>query len=304
MDVVSPPEDLARIRRWAWVSAVANAGLIITGGLVRLTKSGLGCPTWPKCRESYLPDDALGIHGLIEFGNRALTFVLVALAIVTFVVALRSRGPVRRPAIGLSLGIGLGIIGQALVGGLTVLSKVNPWVVSLHLVLSLVLVALCLKLVDVATRRPALGVGRWARRVVLAVVVAAYVVMALGTVVTGAGPNSGDDAARRSGLDLYTTARIHAFAVWALVALSVVALALLWRTAARGPALNVVGIELFQGAIGYWQYFAGLSWGLVAFHMVGVAAFALAVPRLWFAVRSLHADKTNQPDPQPSAVAA
>jgi cytochrome c oxidase assembly protein subunit 15 len=120
---------------------VANVGIVITGGAVRLTGSGLGCPTWPTCTDaSYVPTGAMGVHGAIEFGNRTLTFVLAAVAIAAFVLALREH-PRRSRVVRLSVLSGLGIPAQALVGGLTVLTHLNPWVVGLHFLASMAVIA-------------------------------------------------------------------------------------------------------------------------------------------------------------------
>ena len=131
-----------RIRVFAWASLVSQIVIIGTGGAVRLTGSGLGCPTWPRCTEdSFISTPEMGIHGIIEFGNRLLTFVLAIIAIVMFLLLLRLRR--ERPELfRLSVALGLGIPGQAVIGGITVLTNLNPWVVGLHYVLSLVLVGL------------------------------------------------------------------------------------------------------------------------------------------------------------------
>ena len=135
----------ARLRRqdewltgWAWASIVANCVIVVTGGVVRLTGSGLGCPTWPRCtEESFTPHGAYDVHQAIEFGNRMLTYVLVAVAVGTFVAAWQSgRRDLRR----LALVMALGIPAQAVIGGITVLTDLNPWIVSLHLLCSLVII--------------------------------------------------------------------------------------------------------------------------------------------------------------------
>ena len=134
------------IKRWAPASLAANVGIIWTGALVRLTKSGLGCPTWPQCNAgSYVPVPESGVHGVIEFTNRTLTFVLVALSIGLFLAALRAVRDGRRPRrlVPLTITIGLGIIAQAVIGGICVLTQLNPWVVGLHMVASVVLI-ICL----------------------------------------------------------------------------------------------------------------------------------------------------------------
>ncbi len=127
------------LRRFAWATLVANVALVVTGGAVRLTGSGLGCPTWPRCNGgSFTPHGTIGPHQLIEFGNRTLTFVLVAIAVATFVAARQSG---RRDLLRLSVVLGLAIPAQAVLGGITVLTDLNPWVVSFHLLLSLAIVS-------------------------------------------------------------------------------------------------------------------------------------------------------------------
>lgn len=127
--------------RWAWASLIANIGIIVTGAVVRLTESGLGCPTWPRCTaQSFVPHQSLGIHGAIEFGNRLLTYVLVVVAVATWIAVWRWAGStraLRQLATALALGIPL----QGVIGGITVLTNLNPWIVALHLLLSFALVS-------------------------------------------------------------------------------------------------------------------------------------------------------------------
>ena len=132
-------------------SLVANIGIVVTGGVVRLTSSGMGCPTWPRCTEdSYVSHPELGIHGAIEFGNRLLTFVLVAVALLTFVAAAalprRAQGK-RRDLRWLAAGLALGIPAQAVIGGISVWTHLNPFVVALHFLVSMVLIALSVWLI-------------------------------------------------------------------------------------------------------------------------------------------------------------
>src|SRR5690606_5638194 len=121
-----------------------NILIVITGGVVRLTASGLGCPTWPRCtEESYVPQGALGIHEAIEFGNRMVTFLLAAVAIATFVAVVKHG---RRPVVRLALVIGLGVPAQAVIGGITVLTDLNPWIVAFHLLVSLAMIGVAVLL--------------------------------------------------------------------------------------------------------------------------------------------------------------
>lgn len=255
---------------WAVANLLGNMALIVTGGLVRLTGSGLGCPTWPRCSaESYVPHRAMGIHGAIEFGNRLLTFVLVALAIGLVVAAFRARRggqPIRAGRV-LAVLIAAGIPLQGVIGGITVLTQLNPYVVALHLLLSVLLIVLCVVLLRVAfDAEPA---ETKPRNVALARLTFALTMVSivLGTLVTGSGPNAGDGGARRTGLDLELVAKIHAWSVWLLVA-AAIACVVTMRTSESIAHLVVLGL---QGIIGYVQYFTHLPIGLVIAHMVGVA---------------------------------
>ncbi len=277
----TPTRDV--VERWAWASLVANTVIILTGGLVRLTASGLGCPTWPRCTdESFVPHRALGLHGLIEFGNRLLTYVLIAIAIGTVVAVWRwseGRG-LRRLAVVLAVGIPV----QGVIGGITVLTDLNPWIVALHLVLSLFLVAgstwLLLRVRgDVADDVPVL-----ARRLVLTTYATLWVVVYLGTVVTGSGPHAGDVNAPRNGLDPRLWSHVHAWGVYLLVALTIATILVLRRSgtsplAVRAATLLLVA-ELAQGVVGFVQYFTDLPIALVAVHLVGAAVLVSVGTRL------------------------
>lgn len=287
MDLVGSP---AALRRWTLASLLANMGLVVTGGLVRVTGSGLGCSTWPQCEPgSYTPYAEAGIHGAIEFGNRLLTFVLVAIAIGTFVAARRARdagGIPRRRLRGLALAAGLGIPLQAVIGGLSVLAQLNPWVVGLHMVVSVALIVICVVMIHEAGQAAPAAASALVRRLVVVASALGVVVVLLGVVVTGAGPNSGDGGAARNGLDLLVAARVHAAAVWALVA-ATVALVVLTRAeaAVRGAVRLVLATVLGQGLIGYAQYFLSLPPALVAAHMLGTALFTAAAAHLWWLTR-------------------
>ncbi len=287
MDLVGTPTAL---RRWAVASLLANMAIVVTGGLVRVTGSGLGCPTWPQCTPgSYVPHAAADVHAVIEFGNRMLTFVLVAIAIGTVIAAWRARDQVGRPlrlVRGLAIAAALGIPVQAVIGGVSVLTGLNPWVVGLHLVPSVALIVLSMLLVHETWPVPPVAVRPSARRLVLAVFGLGMVAMLLGVVVTGAGPNSGDGGASRNGFDLTSVARVHSLSVWLVVALTV---ALLVATAtvprARQAVLLLFGAELIQGGIGYAQYFLALPAALVALHMLGTTVFSAALAHVWWLTR-------------------
>ncbi|WP_246186965.1 COX15/CtaA family protein [Microlunatus speluncae] len=260
--------------RWATAALVANIGIVLTGGLVRLTDSGLGCPTWPRCTaESYVPHAALGVHGVIEFGNRLLFFVLAAIMIMTFFTALRVNDRGTRPRMMIiALVMGLGIPAQGVVGGLTVLSQLNPFVVAFHFLVSMGLIALSVLLVHRARGVAGVPVPTIAHRVlVIATFVVVWVALWLGTVVTGSGPHSGDINAKRTGFDPTIVTHVHAASVYLLLALTVLGV-ILFRSRA---VVLLLAVELFQGLVGVIQFNTGLPIVLVLLHLVG-AALAVA----------------------------
>jgi heme a synthase len=268
----------ALMRPLALANLVANVALVVTGAAVRLTGSGLGCPTWPKCTDqSYSTTGAMGVHGVIEFGNRMLVIVLSVIALACFVAALLQK-PRRRSLVVLSLAVGLGIPGQGVVGGLSVLTDLNPWVVGLHFLLSMALIAGAYAL----WRRTTEGDGP-AQPVVAAplralarlTAVAALAVIVAGTIVTGSGPHAGDEHAKRNGLDPQAVSQFHADLVFLLVGLSVALWFALRAVNAPRPAVRaaivLVAVELGQGLIGFVQYFTHVPAILVGFHMLGAS---------------------------------
>ncbi len=284
------PGSPSWLRRAALASLVANIGIVLTGGVVRLTGSGLGCPTWPRCTEtSFVPHRALGVHSAIEFGNRMLTFLVAAVAITTFVLAWRHG----RPAVlRLATLLALGVPAQAVIGGITVLTDLNPWIVSLHLLVSLAMVGLAVTLI----RRLAEGDGPprplvppgvlWLSR---AVFVVGWVVLYLGTVVTGSGPHAGDAEAPRNGLDPRALSQLHADVVFLLLGLTV-AVVVVVRTSGSPAAVTsaaslLLGVELAQGLVGFVQYFTDLPVVLVALHLLGAALVSAALSWLLVNVR-------------------
>jgi heme a synthase len=281
---------------WAWLrsaaglrfataaSVLANSLIVVTGGAVRLSASGLGCPTWPKCTDaSLVRTDATGIHGAIEFTNRMLTFVLFVVAVATLIAAIGQRRQIWLAALALA-----GIPAQAVLGGISVLTHLNPWVVSAHLLLSMAILALTVllwwRVRDPRPRYRRLPTSRRPARAAPAVLLAGLVVvftalvLMAGTVVTGSGPHSGSVSAdgrriHRNGLTPASMAQLHADLVMVLIGLTV-GLVLLLRTtdAARATyraAVVLLGVELAQGLIGFVQYFTHLPVLLVGAHMAG-----------------------------------
>jgi cytochrome c oxidase assembly protein subunit 15 len=274
----------------AWACLVMNIVIVLTGGAVRLTASGLGCPTWPECSDgAFVAHSSLGIHGAIEFGNRLLTFVLAAVVIATVVVAWWIRRG-DRTVRWLSVAVALTIPLQAVVGGITVLTHLNPWVVSSHFLVSMAIVALCTVLVrrvgwpDLAVREPLRPVrlAGWLPGL------SAALVLAAGTVVTGSGPHAGDAGAARNGLAPAAASQLHADLVFLLLGLTVGAILAghaTSRPALRRTATVLLGVELIQAVIGFVQYFTGLPIGLVDLHMLGAALLTAAATDLVLTAR-------------------
>ncbi|MDN5762873.1 MAG: COX15/CtaA family protein [Microlunatus sp.] len=280
------------LRRWAIASLVANIAIVVTGGVVRLTASGLGCPTWPRCTDdSYVSHPALGIHGIIEFGNRLLTFVLIIIAVLTWVTAMRARlaGRSRRGVRRVATAMALGIPAQGVIGGITVLTHLNPFVVALHFLLSMVLITLAVWLVRTAYRLERKPVEPMIAAIVTATFVAMWIAVWLGTITTGSGPHAGDLGSRRTGWSIQTSAHIHAIAVY--VAIAGTAL-ILWLARSRAVVL-LLAVEIIQVGIGLSQYHLGLPIGLVTAHLLGASLAVAAVSNLWFSVRPVHSRRAG-----------
>lgn len=284
---------------------VAQIAIVVTGGLVRLTGSGLGCPTWPECVDGSLvpvAGQSEAFHKYIEFGNRTLTFVLTALALAAVGGALRMRSrwvvdgvPVRRAVLWLAAVPLAGTLAQAVLGGLTVLTGLNPLLVGAHLLLSLLVIAGCVVLVRRAAEpgdTPLVAlVPTSVRRLSLLLVTLCGIVLVLGTLVTGSGPHSGDaDVAHRLPFDLRTIAWLHADVVMLFVGL-IVAMWLALRLTdgppgARRWSHTLMALALVQGVVGYAQWFAGVPWLLVAAHMLLACLVWLATINLHLSLRT------------------
>jgi cytochrome c oxidase assembly protein subunit 15 len=273
-----------RVRVAAWATLVSQILIIGTGGAVRLTGSGLGCPTWPRCTEdSFVTTPEMGFHGIIEFGNRLLTFVLILIAIAMFVFVLRLRK--ERPELfTLSLVIGLGIPGQAVLGGITVLTDLNPYVVGLHYLLSAVLVGLAAVLLyRVRVGGPS---GVWdvppPIRILSAATLGVLTISVLmGILTTGSGPHAGDQGAARNGLDSWLLQHFHAWPSYVFLGLTVLLTGLAWFAAAGSPRFRrtttaLLVVTIVQIGIGLYQARNGLPELFVGIHMV-MAAILVAV---------------------------
>ncbi len=273
----SSPASLAdrRVVVIAWANLIAQIGIVVTGALVRLTASGLGCPTWPLCTaESLVTTPEMGIHGIIEFGNRLLTFVLLIISVALVWALWRSR--TSRPDLWrLALAILAGIPLQAIVGGISVWVKLNPYVVGLHFVLSVVMASLSvivlLRVIDrdhVARLRVVTG---WSWLIALGVAVTVVV----GILTTGSGPHAGDAAAPRNGLEPELMQHLHSWPAYITVALVLLTLARSVREK-RGWWLGLIGCFGAQITVGIVQSRLGLPVELVAVH-VGLALVTVAV---------------------------
>lgn len=255
-----------------------QSALIVTGGSVRLTGSGLGCPTWPECTPgSYVPvaNQAEGqLHAWIEFGNRLLTFVLLicALAVVTFSVRVSKNAANKERVRSLAALQILGILGQGMLGGVTVLTDLHPLTVAAHFLLSILLIAGAISLRYELIGKPVEKTTGLISFLMPIFVWLTFLVLVAGTIVTGSGPHAGDEKAQRFGFDPQVVSWLHADLVIALIVLAVM-LSLIAHQSEMPLLVRRIGIFLLiafsQGVIGYIQYFTGLPEALVAAHLIG-----------------------------------
>ncbi len=302
-DVLTRP-SVQGMQRLAVAGLVANCFIVVSGGLVRLTESGLGCPTWPRCTpDSLIPSsnsDVPATQQAIEFGNRMVTFLVLAISVLVFIAAVHVRD--RRPDLArLAVVLPLGVLAQGALGGVTVLSGLHPAAVGSHYLLSTLVILASVALV-MRTRegdQPRVRVaGALPTRVLTVLPYAGFALLAAGTVVTGAGPHAGDADAQRYGFfgaeTVLVAARIHSGVMWVTFAL-VIALLVLVR---REPVSRAQGVErlrrrtnvlvlviLAQGVIGYVQYLTGVPAWLVLLHIAGSVTFWVALLALRFAGR-------------------
>jgi len=295
---------LARLRSWqptakqvewaCFAALAANTLIVVTGGAVRLTNSGLGCPTWPECTGgSLVPVSTLGYHSIIEFSNRMLTYALTA-AIGAAILAAMFQRP-RRPAlVKLSWALFFGVVLQAIIGGITVLTKLAPEWVAIHMCVSMGMIGVSYVLwirsregdgpVEVVTRRELL----WLARVLAG---ATGAVIAVGTLVTGTDPHAGaSDASKRLPFKALDITQAHADLVFIVVGLTVALWFAFKATDARPENLRTVRdmflVLVLQAAIGYTQYFTGLPAWLVLLHMAGACLTWLAAWRVLMSLRT------------------
>jgi cytochrome c oxidase assembly protein subunit 15 len=295
-----PPIVNPWLSRVLLVNLILEIAIVVTGGLVRLSGSGLGCPTWPECVPGSftpVPYQAQGFHKLIEFGNRSLTSV-VSVAALLVIVAIWRWAPSRHGLRRISVLPLVGVMLQAVLGGIAVLTGLNPAIVAAHFLASMVLVSLSAYLLyrvgegdepPLALVRPQIRSMAWVTATLGAVI------LVLGTMVTGSGPHSGDASTPRFGFDPRTISWVHADAVMLFVGLTVAVLLSVQLTATdRRPRRAwhaVLGITVLQAMIGYAQYLTGLPDVLVMVHMLGASLVAVS---LTFGVLSLRKRDVQQ----------
>jgi|SRR5829696_5137976 len=323
------PPGVRLQRGIAIATVVVQAAIAVTGSVVRVTGSGLGCPSWPGCFEdSWVPDaraEVAWLHQWVEFGNRLMTGVVGIVALACLAVMLLAE-PRRRRVIALAAAMPAGVALQGIVGGLTVIVGLAWWSVSIHLLLSMALVWLAVLLVRAVGEgdEPARPVIAAAPRRLLVVAVALLpALLFAGTLVTAAGPHAGDADTPRLAVDIELLAKVHAGVLYAFLAALAATGVALWRTgrSATRPALwrtdrsgsgdrtvwrrygVLLAVVLAQGTLGLVQYWTGVPEVLVSLHVLGAASVVVATAALWVSTR----ERGSPPGPPPSppvAVAA
>ncbi len=256
------------------VNLIAQSGIIVTGAIVRLTGSGLGCPTWPNCAPGSLVPVASqveGFHKYIEFGNRLLTFVVLLASVAVLLISVFSKN--KKIIIWSTLPL-IGTLLQAVLGGITVLTGLNPFTVMFHFLLSIILVAISTFIYKFwAVTKPTKISSTLIKNYIKFFSLIGFIVIVLGTITTGSGPHSGDEIATRFNIDTRIIAWIHADSVLLFIGL-LIGLIILSRTNQELKSLSKNLNTLFilcivQGFIGYTQWFTNLPWVLVGFHVLG-----------------------------------
>jgi cytochrome c oxidase assembly protein subunit 15 len=267
----------------SWASLISQIALVVTGGVVRLTGSGLGCPTWPKCTDdSYVNVPEMGIHGVIEFTNRLLTFVLVVIAVATLISVLQRVKVERKGLTSLAWYLVAGIPAQAVLGGITVKTHLNPWAVGAHFLLSGIMIWLASQLVyrvyapkSPAIERQPVFFTNW-------LLFAGVLTVVVGVLVTGAGPHAGDSTSVRNGLPLDILQHVHSYPAYAMLTFNLFCLGALLRTEGSVPFKQrrlatkvqflLLVVSLYQIVLGVTQARLGVPPVLVALHLLGAAS--------------------------------
>ncbi|WP_051722779.1 heme A synthase [Streptomyces albus] len=293
------------VRLAALSALLMSIVIIVTGGAVRLTGSGLGCDTWPKCSgDSLIATREMGLHGAIEFGNRMLTYVLTA-AVGWTIIAARAAKPRRRSLSRLGWLQFFVVLFNAVLGGITVLLELNPYIVAGHFLAAtalLTVTAVTWQRTQEGDGAPRPLAGPRVRGLAWALAAVTAVLVIVGTVVTGAGPHAGDSSeVPRMGVDWETVTRVHALLAWAVVLLTA-ALWLVLRAvdapaAPRKRTALLMAVLLAQGAIGYAQYLTELPEVLVGLHMLGSCLVWVGVIRVLLSLRERPAVPAEPPVP-------
>ena len=298
------------MRRLALAGVIADTAIMSTGAAVRLSASGLGCPDWPRCSASDIVASRNAgqtlLNTWIEFSNRLLNFPLVIITVLVFIAAWRFRpgGVKRRDLFWLGLAQPAGVVAQAVIGGIVVLTKLSPAAVSVHFLVSAAIVAVAVLLhvrVTEGNAPPTLVVRRDLRLLAGALIAVTCAMLAAGTVVTGTGPLAGNAVAPRYKLPLEGVTQLHADIGWLMAGLAV-ALVLGLRVSGAPPRAVRAGWIMItalglQGMLGYIQYFTHLPAGLVWVHVTGSMLVWIAVLRLFFAMRDRGPLISPPPDP-------
>ncbi len=281
------------LRGAALAALIANIVIVFTGGLVRVTGSGLGCSDWPTCDGSNITPIAGGgghaaWQGYVEFGNRLLSVPVLLTAVLVWWIV-RRTGPHPRVVRRLALLLPLGVVGQIVLGGVTVLTGLSPVTVAGHFLASMVLIAAAAGIYELV-REPDgdPAAARGVQHAMTAILVVSMVVLFLGTLVTGTGPHGGDLNAPRFGFNLRVMAIAHADAVWLLVGLTTATVAVTWRSGPsrfRRTLQLLLVVQLAQGGLGYLQYWLGVPPTLVSFHIVGATVMWTIAVLAWARAR-------------------
>jgi heme a synthase len=300
-----PPVDVSWWRRapsrrlqrgFAWAAVIANGGIAVTGATVRVTGSGLGCPSWPECQPgSLVPvarDDLSGVHQAIEFGNRTLTGLVLIASLGTFLVIWRAR-PARPRLTLLAAMLPLGVLVQALLGGVTVITGLLWWTVAPHMLVSLGLLFVAIAVlvrVNETDEEPTPVVPRQLVALTWATVAVLGALCVVGTLVTAAGPHGGDDATPRLEFSLRTLAQIHADLMFLylglLIAMTVGYIAVRAPRRLIRRAVILIGFTAAQGTIGLVQFATGVPEALVVAHVLGAVTLTAAAAALVLATRT------------------
>ncbi|MGV8910992.1 MAG: COX15/CtaA family protein [Rhodoglobus sp.] len=293
----------ARVRFFAVTSLVIQILIVATGGAVRLTGSGLGCPTWPLCTDaSLVATPEMGLHGAIEFGNRLLSILVGFVAILMVIMVIRLRRE-RRDLMTLAVVILGGTVLQGLIGGLSVRVKLDPSIVGVHFAISAALVAVSAALVYRVWMGPR-GNRRLVEKPILVLTHVTSLLVALtviaGILTTGAGPHAGDDGTARNGLDASILQHVHSWPGYALVACTlalVIMLAIGGHRRIMDFAVLLLTLEVVQALVGIIQSRTGLPILLVGIHMIIACAIAASMTVLVLSLRSSHDEKLSQVTP-------